>query len=64
MDDQARLESAYLRKGIVGSNPTLSAKSSPAERSGNPAVGKRLRPPPYLASLSRLMASPNRLWRR
>ena len=64
MDDQARLESAYLRKGIVGSNPTLSAKSSPAERLGNPAVGKRLRPPPYLTSLSRLLASPNRLWRR
>ena len=38
MDDQARLESAYLRKGIVGSNPTLSAKSTPAERSGNPAI--------------------------
>ncbi len=44
MAEQARLESAYLRKGIVGSNPTLSAFPTRLSAGHGPNIEGRIRP--------------------
>ena len=44
--EQARLESAYTSNGIVGSNPTLSARSNNDKRACPANGGIRISPPP------------------